>query len=198
MRFVLGPIPKSQFLIEEDGWNRCRELNPKFVAWFLGPVVALLVALVLLASILAFTEIRPEGFSFSIFLVVYILIVVFHEAIHAVVHPDRGLSEKTVLGFWPTRGIFFAHFEGSRSRTNFLMGIIAPFILLTVAPFILAVIFGWTSWIVGVVIVWNGLSSAIDLIGFFNVLVTVPMNTKVRNLGWLTYWLPRDPTPSGK
>lgn len=193
MRFVLGSIPESEnFRSEEGAWLACKELDPKLIAWLVGPVVALLLALALFTSVDAFTEIRLEGFSFFRFLAIYFLIVVAHEAIHALVHPDRGLSEKTILGFWPSKGIFFAHFEGPRSRTNFLMGIIAPFILLTAVPLVLAIICDWTSWIIGAVIIWNGLSSAIDLIGFFTILLNVPRNSEVRNLGWHTYWLLQD------
>lgn len=190
MRLVLGQIPENKdFSPETEGWTRCRELNPRLVAWLVGPVVAFLLALALLVAVGAFTKIRPDGFSLVAFLALYLPIIAAHETIHAVVHPDRGLSDKTVLGFWPARGIFFTHFDGSRTRTNFLIGIITPFVLLTVTPFILAVIFGWTSWMLGVVIIWNGLSSSIDIIGFFNILAMVPINAEVRNVGWRTYFL---------
>ncbi|MCR6650094.1 MAG: DUF3267 domain-containing protein [Cellvibrionaceae bacterium] len=193
MRFVLGPIPQdTDFHPDEDGWYICRELNPKLAAWIIGPFVASIVMLVLCIVILVFTEIRPDGFSLLGFLACYFFVIVAHEAIHAVCQPDRGLSGKSIYGFWPSRGICFTHFEGSRSRANFLVGIIAPFIILTVLPLMLTVIFGWRSWVVGVIIIWNGLSSALDLVGFGNVLASIPRNAKVRNLGWRTYWMPEN------
>jgi hypothetical protein len=93
--------------------------------------------------------------------------IAIHELVHAAIHPDRGLSERTVLGLWPSRLVFFAHYEGARSKGNFTLGIIAPFLVLAILPLMAAHQFGWSSWILGAVIVLNASVSSADVLGFF-------------------------------
>ena len=38
--------------------------------------------------------------------------VVIHELIHASLHPEHGRSHSSILGFWPSRLLFYAHFDG--------------------------------------------------------------------------------------
>ena len=76
------------------------------------------------------------------------------------------LSERTVLGLWPSRLVFFAHYEGARSKGNFTLGIIAPFLVLTILPLMAAHQFGWSSWILGAVIVLNASVSQQTCSGF--------------------------------
>jgi hypothetical protein len=47
-------------------------------------------------------------------------LVVVHELIHAMVHPHGGKSDTTILGLWPSRLLFYAHYDGELTRYRFI------------------------------------------------------------------------------
>jgi glucose uptake protein GlcU len=82
------------------------------------------------------------------------------------------------VGVWPSRGVFYAHYDGEISRNRFV---------LMVALF----------WAVGRVYLWlafvalvNGIASSFDLIVLVICTSQVPGWAVLRNRGWDTYWRP--------
>jgi len=188
MRLHVGAIPEIADLPVEDGWVKLREPPLWVVRWILALPLSLVLALVSAVSVMRYTEITAEGLNGGALIAVYVATIAVHEIVHAAIHPDRGLSDRTVLGLWPSRLVFFAHYEGPRTKSNFTLGIIAPFLVLTILPLMVAHQFGWNSWILGAVIILNGSASSADLLGFLIALFGLPGSSTVQNRGWHSYW----------
>jgi hypothetical protein len=197
MRLHFGPIPDTAQIDLSDGWAAAKEPPAWLVQWVLSVPAAALLAFAAAVGVVHLTDISPDDMSLSGLVLVYFAMIPAHELIHALFHPDRGLSTNTVLGFWPSRLIFFAHYEGQRTKGAFMLGIIAPFLFLSVAPLAVSGVLGWTSWIAGAVIVLNAALSAVDVLGFFFIAFGVPSAATVQNKGWYTYWRfsPSDASP---
>jgi len=131
-----------------------------------------------------------------LFSTILLLYIPAHELIHALCFPDRGLSDRTFIGFWPGTGFFYAHYEGAMSRERFLLVYTAPYMILSLLPFALMTggrLLGWPLEIV-LALAWlsllNSLGAAGDWIGFGLILVQIPPKSNVRNRGWKTFWKP--------
>jgi hypothetical protein len=204
MRFCIGvPRPRGDFQPERDGWTRFRE--PTMLVFWLWalPVAAmtlvgLLVAIGSVGDASARIVIRTRDvtlpqIALAAFLIVlaFFAVLVIHEAIHLVMHPQQGRSQDSVVGVWPQAFVFYASYDNEISRNRFLVMVAAPFVLLSVCP-----VLGF--WITGKVILWlvfvvlvNGIGSCFDLLVLGMVLAQVPSKTLIRNNGWDTYWKPR-------
>ncbi len=110
----------------------------------------------------------------------------------------RGLSDRTVVGFWPTRLVFFAHYEGSMSRNRFLTVFAAPTVLLTGVPVVLALAVGVQWWGLAIVALVNVVAASGDLVGLGLLLSQVPGGAIVRNKGWRSYWRMPSAPPVGE
>ena len=122
------------------------------------------------------------------FVSLWIVFVAAHELLHALFHPDQGGSRATTIGLWPSRLMFFAHYDGPLSKAHILCVLIAPFIVLSVIPIIGLTVLGVSSSTFGFLALVNAAGSAMDLLGFVILAVGVPSGAEVRNLGCDTYW----------
>jgi len=192
MRLHFGPIPDTAEVSPEEGWVPSKEPPAWLVVWVLSLPAAALLAFAATVSVIRYTEISIQGMSLSGLLLVYAALVPVHELVHAAFHPDRGLSKNTVLGFWPASVVFFAHYEGQRTRGGFMLGLLAPFLFLSLALMAVSGALGWSSWIAGAVIILNAAVSSADVLGAAIVAFVVPAGSVVRNKGWYTYWKMKD------
>jgi putative zincin peptidase len=115
-------------------------------------------------------------------------ILVVHELIHAAVHPGFGLSAKTILGAWPSRGVFYAHYDGEITRERFLTVYLMPFAVISFGPLILCAAFRWESEWLAFVSWVNAFAACGDAFGTVLVLFQIPRGAIVRNQSWRTYW----------
>ena len=188
MRLHLGSIPATADVPAEDGWAKLREPPLWVVRWVLSIPISLALAFLAAVLVLRYTRVTSEGLTGAGLLAVYVVTIAIHELVHAAIHPDRGLSEKTILGFWPSRLVFFAYYEGPRTKWNFTLGLLAPFLVLTIVPLVMSQFLGWSSWIVGAVIILNASLSSVDVFGSFFAMFGLPNSSIVQNRGWHTYW----------
>ena len=72
-----------------------------------------------------------ELFLLLPFLVIVIFLIPVHELTHALFHPACGLSDKTIIGLWLSKGLFYAYYEGPMTRNRFLMVYAGPFVVLS-------------------------------------------------------------------
>ena len=196
MKLHLGAIPEDDFELD-DSWQAMREPGPLLMQLFAFPIgIALLVLFAFLwqrVATLGPLQIPHEYlalFGLATFASIPLLIIV-HELLHAVAHPGYGLRGTTIIGAWPRKMLFYAHYCGVLTRNAFLLVFAMPFIVITVLPLAIAAIgilppsyatvAAWFS-------IWNALFACGDVFGFFLVLSQVPANSIVRNKGWRTYW----------
>ena len=111
-----------------------------------------------------------------------------HELLHALAHPDFGMSRKTLLAVWPSRLVCYAHYDGPRSRERLLTGLALPFLVITVIPLVISILSGHASLFIAFLSCLNAFGAGGDLFGILLLLWQVPRHARVFNQGWRTYW----------
>lgn len=196
MRFHVGAIPESlDFHPETDGWNSLREPSPLlFQLWAMPVAVLNMVVLQALWKLLVppFQATGGPWVGIGLLLVLLFFIPV-HEVIHALAVPS-GISEKTIIGAWPQKLLFYAHYDGAMPRNRFLLVFVAPFMVLSVLPVFVAAFIarllsdGTLPFILHVLVFLNGLAACGDVLAMGMIWKQVPKKALMRNQGWKTYW----------
>jgi hypothetical protein len=189
MRFHLGAIPSSPDFLPESPWKPLREPAPwlfQFIAFPVGIITAALVTV--LWFVITPLQAATPKVSWPAFLLWFAGIVVVHELIHAAVHPMTGRSPRSILGFWPSRLLFYAHYDGSLPRNRFVAILLMPLLIISFTPLLIAVATQITSGWLAFISSFNALLACGDMLGAGMVLFQIPADAVVRNQGWRTYW----------
>lgn len=201
MRFQLGKVPETDFKPDES-WTPLREPGPfvmQLCALPIGIATTFAVGRGWWAILYGMPPMRLSAYAvvltpFALIASLVVLILV-HEMIHALFHPQNGRTDDSVVGFWPRRLLFYAHFCAALPRDRFMAILIAPFMILSLLPLVVFACFApvlgtpaasaaaWFS-------TWNALSSCGDLFGISILLWQVPRGAITRNQGWRTFWKP--------
>lgn len=194
MRLRLGEVPNdSSFRPEVDRWRPIREPGPRAIQLVALPVAGLL----LLAVRGAISLVAPDtelGGDLLFGLLVIVLIAPLHEIVHALLTPRFGASEHTTVGFWPSRFLFYAHYDAALSRGRHLLVSAGPLLLvsgLSLALVALGPDFGLSAGArsaLALLAFVNAAVSAGDVVGVALVATQVPRAADVRFSGWRTYW----------
>lgn len=191
MRFHLGPIPSSPDFQPDESWNSLNEFSP----WAMqAAALSLGLAFTIFLATLwwAFTPLGELDLSFSELFFLILGQIVVHELIHAFASPKCGRSHNTVVGFWPSKLLFYAHYSGELTRNRFLVILLLPFIIISLVPLLFSFLLQTAcSWI-AFLSVFNGLASCLDIYGAGMILAQIPRNAVIRNQGWKTYWKSAD------
>jgi hypothetical protein len=192
MRLHYGAVPENKaFIPEAEGWHNVRELSP-IATQFIAIPVAIGLLFIWRVCLVLF---QPAAFSsqtsrieINIGSLLLLLLIPAHEFLHALVHPGWGLSSKTIIGLWLSKGMFYAYYEGEMSRKRLLLVYITPFIILGMLPTILIAAIPelmqsllWSS-------LFGSVSACGDLVGAGLIFFQIPRSAIVRNKGWKTYW----------
>lgn len=191
MQLRVGPPPNLPEFVPSSPWIALREPTPWVfqlcalplgvaaslalgVLWFLLTPLSGPAFVSMFDSILPFLSFGP--------------LIVVHELIHAVVHPQYGKSDLTILGFWPTRVLFYAHYTGELTRNRFIAISVMPTLVISLAPLAVSAVAGFARSLVAWISIWNVFFACGDLFGVALLLFQVPSRASVRNQGWKTYW----------
>jgi hypothetical protein len=199
MRFHLGPVPADEaFDPEGEGWTSLREPNPwqmqamaiPLGLLMCGPALAALLFLtpVDLDSWLGWEEPSRLHVHLAALLAGLILLIPAHEMVHALLHPGFGAGRGTIVGVWPARLLFYAHWEGPVTKERLQAILIGPLVVWTVGPILLAAILGLSWPAIGLLALLNALVSCGDMLGFLLVAWQVPRGAVMRNKGYWTWW----------
>jgi hypothetical protein len=196
MKLHFGAIPESvDFQPEEQGWNSLREPSAAMFQLYAVPFAFLNLA-VLAALWHLVPEFKPGGGKAAVIglLLTLLFFIPVHELLHALVAPGNGRSEKTLIGVWPQKLVFYAHYDGAMPRNRFLLVFATPFIVLSLLPVGVAFIWlqaggdGAVPFVLQILSFLNGLAACGDALGFLMIWHQVPARAMVRNQGWKTYW----------
>lgn len=119
------------------------------------------------------------------------LVIMFpvHESLHGLAHPGCGASSQTVYGYWPSRMMFFAHYEAPLNRERSLLVLAMPFIGLSILPLAVAIWTQHSSW-VWMFLSWiNAVGSGGDLFAILLLLRQTLPGAMLCNSGYFTYRL---------
>jgi hypothetical protein len=202
MRFHFGAIPDDpHFHPEAEGWSSIREPGPWMIQLIALPVVFVLVFFSFGLLYLVFPRELLFNQSFTVSMLcapawvwMFILLIPVHELLHTVCQPSWGFSSNSVIGVWPSKVLFYAHYQGAMSRNRFLLVLAMPYIVLGLIPIpIIAVsqVFGLTAFPVVALAYLSLIGAALacgDAVGFWVILSQIPSSSIVRNKGWKTYW----------
>ena len=187
MRFHLGAVPESPDFVT-DGWKPLREPGPILMQVFALPI-GLAVSTLMVLAWLYLTPVTKYPSASPLWLVLGLLFLFpVHELLHAIVHPHQGRTADTVLGFWPSRMIFYAHYLGEVSRNRFIAILAAPFLIISVVPLLVCAVLGHSSVAWAYFSCLNAFCSCADLLGIIFFLFQIPQSAIARNQGWFTYW----------
>ncbi|HXR47184.1 MAG TPA: DUF3267 domain-containing protein [Candidatus Limnocylindrales bacterium] len=191
MQFHWGGIPKPKGFIPDESWKSLREPGPWMMQLFAIPLGV--VAFIAIGALWFYrTETKESIFKPADSLVTmlgsFVILVIVHELIHAMVHPQLGRSSQSILGFWPSRLLFYAHYDGELTRNRFIAILAMPTIMITFIPLIVAIIFHLSCGLIAWASTWNILFACGDLFGIILLLSQVPSNATCHNQGWRTYW----------
>ncbi len=193
MRFVKGPIPENEaFQPEMAGWNKIKELDPKWLGWIAFPFGLPVASALLWISNLQFSGIRDLSFPhFLIILLGTYALSPIHEYLHALFMPKSQSDDGVVLGYWKEKKIFFAHYEGEMARNRLLLIMVAPLLCISVIPVVVLTVLEINLSLFTGILLFHAILCGADLYGFSSVLLRIPNKALIRNKGWRTYWRPR-------
>jgi hypothetical protein len=190
LKFHYGKIPDSvDFFPEKENWTSLKEPSP-----WLAQLLALPIAFTL-AGVLIFlwVNLTPAGIYDIPATLVHLLVgipatIIVHELLHALAHPENGRSDKSILGYWPSLMVFYAHYDGVLSKKRFITILVLPFLSLSVLPLIFFIVFRIGSSFLMFVSVFNAIGSCVDLLGVIIIFFQVPACAITRNKAWRTYY----------
>lgn len=188
MRFHLGAIPETPEFLPDSSWKPLREPTPWVMQLLALPVgiVACIVVGFLWFFLIPLRDISLD--SPGMVLIAFVAIIPIHELIHAAVHPHSGLSANSILGLWPSRMLFYAHYVGELSRGRFIAILLMPLLIISIVPLFACAIAGRSSALLAFTSTLNALFACGDMLGVGLLLFQVPSDATVRNQGWKTFW----------
>jgi len=191
MRFKFGAIPNSGDFIPDEQWKSLREPSPwltQLVALPLGGMGFVISGMLWLGlTNLNYAQLESDSFLLT-GLLLFVPLIVVHEFIHALAHPQLGLSTGSTIGFWPSKLLFYAHYDGERSCRRFVAILGMPLIMLTILPLMVSIATGLTNGFIAWISTWNALFACVDVFGIILLYIQVPPDAICRNQGWKTYW----------
>ncbi|MBN2385600.1 MAG: DUF3267 domain-containing protein [Anaerolineales bacterium] len=200
MRFHYGAVPENNdFSPEIGGWRGIWEPGPILIQILAIPVAVGLVMIWMLLLVLSLYSTNPAsplaqiffpGRMFGEILLFFLLIIPLHELVHALMTPGAGSSPHTVIGFWPSRLLFYAHYEEEMPRNRFLLVFVMPYLVFGILPIaLLALLPALASHLAALSFVGSILACG-DILGAGLILFQIPARAVIRNKGWKTYWRP--------
>ncbi|TYC87960.1 DUF3267 domain-containing protein [Acetobacterium wieringae] len=73
-------------------------------------------------------------------------------------------------------------------KERFLLGLILPFIVLTVIPVLFLMISTINNPLLSKIVIMNMVLSSLDVLSFYGILTKIPANAKIRNKETRSYW----------
>ena len=193
MKFHLGPAPANPGFSDQSSWTLVRISEIRRWQLMAFPIAVINMAIVTglwLWRTPAWDHLRSMRWPIPIpgFVITLILILICHEFIHALMHPQAGGSRHSVIGFWPSRMLLYAVYNGTVTRQRSLMILLMPLVTLSLVPAILSALLGRYSFWLAYATVLNAFVSAGDVLLILTLFKQVPPGATMNGSGWKSYW----------
>lgn len=195
MKLHVGALPED--FEPDETWHGIVEPNPILLQFLAAPVAVMLAAVTVFCwdPLIEGVPLSFAGsavpFVFAGGFLAFCAMIFVHELLHAVVHPGYGMTSKSMIGLWPSKVLFFAHYSGPMSRNRFLLVLLMPLIVLSVLPLGIA----WlgllspdVTFLASCLSVCNAFCACGDVIGVLLVAFQIPSRAIIQNKGWLSFW----------
>jgi hypothetical protein len=146
-------------------------------------------------------SIKKEAIPWAGMLVSFGLSILAHELLHALLHPDFGRSDSTILFIGLKKLQFGVYYEGLIPRTRWILMRLFPMFVLIILPlgvFLLAynqMTYALETYLITVMLT-NSLGSGGDLVAVIIVLLQVPAAGALNFYQGRAYWKPADNQPA--
>ena len=191
MRFNLGPLPENEeFSPLETGWRRVKDPSPLLLHVLAVPTAVAIMVLTYLCcrAFVGLDEFRLDRINMNLVYWTIAALIPIHEVVHAISTPSYGMSDKTVVGFWPRKILPYAIHTDALTRTQILWFVLMPLLVLTVLPATVMCLFRLDLPVLYYFILINAGCSAGDVVQVPVFLSQVPRHALVRNKGCESYW----------
>ena len=190
MRFILGPPPKDDTILEEESnWHPLNE--PSHMKF---QITGLLTALLILALIILVLLTRGSKYianvSWPTLMLLIIPLIPVHELLHAVCFKGGLTSQRVLFGLYPKLFACYAAYNGRITWHRYIIIAVFPFLILTVIPLVVVAVFQVECKYLVEIILVNGMAPAVDMLTIITILKQVPRQSIVFSSGMTTYWKP--------
>jgi hypothetical protein len=193
MIFRLGPLPDTPEFTPVGNWTTVHE--PSLWGFQLRAIPIAIVATALftflwivLTPVLPLREIVASPLPILRNVACLVGTIVVHELLHAVVHPNFGLSKQSVIGFWPSRMFVYTVYTHELTKSRCLVILMVPFVIISVLPLIYSTITQTASIVLGYISVVNALLASGDMAAAIMTARLIPKGSTIRTKGWTTYY----------
>jgi hypothetical protein len=199
-----SPPARPVSAIETDAGVRIRQPG-KWTSAILASLAGIILLSIPVTVSIVYSALVPEGDTGGSFqkeaipwagiLVFLVLSILAHELLHALLHPDCGRSDSTVLFMGWKKLQFGVYYEGLFPRTRWVAMRLLPFFILTLLPlgvFLLLynqMTYALETYLI-IVMLANSLGSGGDLVAVVIVLLQVPASGALNFHRGRAYWRP--------
>jgi hypothetical protein len=196
MIFKFGPFPDAPEFTPDDSWILLSEPSPWGFQLRAIPIAVITTAIlaslwIVLTPVWHVIATMTFPLPISKFIACLVGVLVTHEIIHTLAHPKVGISDKTLIGFWPSRMFVYAMYVGELSRSRCLTILIMPFFIISIIPLVFAAITQLTSFWIAYISILNGLLACGDILAVSMTIRLLPNDAIIRTKGWSTFWKSR-------
>ena len=140
MRFHLGAIPTNSAFQTDESWHPLREPSIWRAQLHSAPFAMLNFVFLCLPCFLL-TPVTQDAVRACalkpLALLLLVPLIAAHECIHALTHPNHGLSSDTVIGAWPSHMLFYTHYDADISKKRFIAICLMPLLGLSCVPLLI-------------------------------------------------------------
>jgi hypothetical protein len=196
MTFKFGPLPESPEFIPDVSWTLIGEPSPWGFQLRAIPIAIVTILLlaglwILLTPVWLAVTLMTFPLPIPIFAACLVGVIVTHEVIHVLAQPRVGTSNKTLIGFWPSRMFIYTLYVGELSKKRCLGILVMPFIGISIVPLVYAALARGGNFWLAYISILNGLLASGDILAAIMTVRLVPHDAIIRTKGWLTYWKSR-------
>lgn len=207
MRLIFGNPPAAVLPVRDEDPGKPFRQPGRWASAVLATLAGMILLAVPVTLSIAYSYLVPDiypdpslsnsGIPWAGMILVFFLCILAHELLHALLHPDFGRSDSTVLFINWKRLQFGVYYEGRIPRARWILMRLFPILVLTVLPLtvflltFLRMTYAVETYLI-IVIITNSLGSGGDLAAVGIVLWQMPASGILNFYRGKAYWKPAE------